>query len=127
MLKRVLILLLCIILVAPTGIRQGIVFSFLLNQATISVLLCVERAKSITLCHGRCYLNKQLLTYALAQEQEQSPAAETIEYKQLVYTVLSLPVVLLPAPGAESSISWYLSHLYREPGLSGIFRPPIYS
>lgn len=122
--KRLLILLLCALLIMPMGLRQGIVFSFLLQQEQIAKLLCVERAKPITRCHGRCYLDKQLRSYLPLQETEASSGDE-IAFKQLVF-ILSQTVGPRLPPGQQQSLEGVAIHrYYPDPPHSGIFRPPI--
>ena len=56
----------------PQLTKIGIFIDFKINQDFIAEVLCINKAKPITVCEGQCYLSEQLKK-AEEQEEKQAP------------------------------------------------------
>lgn len=103
------------------------VLEYAVNYEYISKVLCVNKAKPILHCNGKCHLMKEL---AKAQEGEKQTSShkknstvETVEFFFESYSDLSMFVFQF---NRKKTLHSKYSDLYSHLKLHAIFHPPIF-
>tara|TARA_Y100000815_G_C13112332_1_gene413588 strand:+ start:25 stop:429 length:405 start_codon:yes stop_codon:yes gene_type:complete len=121
LLKKLVAIGLFAILFLPFALKLLIYIEFKVKQDFIAEVLCVNRDKPITMCGGKCYLNKQL-----NKLEEQENDIPDIIYKEIQSCVLSLATFTL------KNNSYYIPEVFTQKSkisilnghLLAVFHPP---
>jgi hypothetical protein len=122
---RILAFFLVTLMLLQTLGQEVLVVDYQLNKARITELYCVNKAKPMLHCNGKCHLAKQLRK----AEGGDKKAPELLA--KVKYEVLPMAALLLPQPQR-----WPLAaRPYARPALTryvavpgrGVFRPPLLS
>jgi hypothetical protein len=73
--------------------KLGIITYFQANQEYIAQVLCINKEKPITMCHGQCFLDRNL---ALADEEmpQQAPAPGKVKIENTIFLGLNVDIQL---------------------------------
>ena len=121
--KSCLAYVLVALVLLQTFSREVLVVDYALNRATITARFCVNKARPLLQCGGRCYLAKQLKQQQERENQLPNPLKERLEMlpvgpaclvppRPATYPAVAAPYHRMPAPAMP------------ELGLRAIFRPP---
>ncbi|MFV5695987.1 hypothetical protein ACM55G_11180 [Flavobacterium sp. LB3P122] len=102
------------------------VLEYAVNYEYISKVLCVNKAKPVMHCNGRCHLMKEL---AKAQEEKQTPSNKkntTFDTIDLILDIKNHLSLLVYNGNTETTIHSKYSNLYSHLNLYSIFHPPIF-
>jgi len=122
--SRLLVIWACIISNLGSMFLLPLIYvDFELRQDYIAKVLCVERNKPMTVCYGRCYLNKNLGKAAEQTENEEKTLATSITF--FFHKVDSL-LSSTPLPGSYLKNTHFVFRDLPVPILrsSNIFHPP---
>ena len=121
--KACLAYVLAALVLLQTFSREVLVVDYALNRATITARFCVNKARPVMRCGGKCYLAKQLKQQQEREDKAANPLKERLEMLPLGPTGL-----VPPRPVAYPAVA---GRYYRQPapriprlGLRAIFRPP---
>ncbi len=82
-------------LMLPLLTKVGILIDFKINQDFIAKVLCINREKPKSTCHGQCYLSEQLKKTE-EQEEKQAPTNKKQQI-EIVYFCSASLFDLLPS------------------------------
>jgi hypothetical protein len=103
------------------------VLEYTVNYEYISKVLCVNKAKPMMHCNGKCHLMKEL---AKAQEEEkQIPSNKknaTFDTFDLILDIKNEFSLLVYSGITKTTIHSKYSNLYSHLSLYSIFRPPVF-
>jgi hypothetical protein len=89
--KRIISVALIILMSVQSFYKLGVITYFQLNREFIAKVLCINKEKPATMCHGQCFLKNKL---DLAEKASDSPAPahagkEKIEFPTFIVCELS--------------------------------------
>jgi type III secretory pathway component EscV len=103
------------------------VLEYAVNYDYISKVLCVNKAKPMMHCNGKCHLMKEL---AKAQETEKQTSSNkknlTVDTVDLILDIKNDFSLFLYNGNAKTTIDSKYSNLYSHLNLYSIFHPPIF-
>ncbi|MFV5691382.1 hypothetical protein ACM55K_05085 [Flavobacterium sp. LT1R49] len=103
------------------------VLEYAVNYEYISKVLCVNKAKPMMHCNGKCHLMKEL---AKAQEEEkQTPSNKkntTFDTVDIILDIKNDFSLLVYNGNTKTTIHSKYSNLYSHLNLYSIFHPPIF-
>lgn len=103
------------------------VLEYAVNYEYISKALCVNKAKPMMHCNGKCHLMKEL---AKAQETEKQTSSNkkntTVEKVDLILDIKNDFSLVVFNGNTKTTIYSKYSNLYSHLNLYSIFHPPIY-
>lgn len=102
------------------------VLEYAVNYEYISKVLCVNKAKPMMHCNGKCHLMKEL---AKAQEAEKQTSSNkknaTVDTVDLILDIKNDFSLLVYNGNTKTTIHSKYSNLYSHLNLYSIFHPPI--
>jgi hypothetical protein len=122
-LKSCFAYLLAALVLLQTFSRELLVVDFALNQATITARYCVNKARPLLHCDGKCYFAKQLKKRQDQENKAPNAAKEKLEMLPTAFLILVPPA---PARWASQPTGY---GAYRPAGVparaaQGVFQPP---
>ena len=115
--------LLISLVLLQTFSREVLVVDFALNRATITARFCVNKARPLLHCDGKCYFAKQLRKQEERENKSAGPLKERLEMLPVAFRSL---VPLVPARWATVPRSYSLHRVAWVPDIAskGVFQPP---
>ncbi|MFV8375207.1 hypothetical protein [Flavobacterium sp. LB1P62] len=102
------------------------VLEYAVNYEYISKVLCVNKAKPMIHCNGKCHLMKEL---AKAQEEKQTSSNKkntTFDTVDLILDIKNDFSLFVYNGNAKTTIHSKYNNLYSHLNLYSIFHPPIF-
>lgn len=103
--------------------RELLVVDFALNQATITARYCVNKARPLLHCDGKCYFAKQL-----KKQQDQENKAPNSAKEKLEMVPTAFLSLVPPAPACWASLptgyGTYTPAWVPTRAAQGVFQPP---
>jgi hypothetical protein len=121
--KSVFAYLLSALVLLQTFSRELLVVDFTLNQATITARFCVNKARPMLHCDGKCYFAKQLKKQEERENKAPNPLKERLEMLPAAFSSWHLQPVRAVAKAAPRYAGFVPEH-YAAP-LNAVFRPPL--
>ncbi|SFQ76325.1 hypothetical protein [Hymenobacter arizonensis] len=120
--KSLLAYVLVALVLLQTFSRELLVVDYALNQATITARFCVNKARPMMHCNGKCYL-VQKMRQRERENQAPSPLKVKLELlpAQFVAVRLSPPQVFA---AKNHRFAWLVPGAYAAP-LGRVFHPPL--
>lgn len=120
--KKVLAIAFIFLLSAQCVFKLTIISYFEANRDYIAEVLCVNKAKPITMCYGQCFLDRNL---SLADDETSKDASSTskLQVETTVFVEHSTKIVLTAYSPKTSRISIPQS-LYNFSAQQSFFHPP---
>lgn len=115
--------LLISLVLLQTFSREMLVVDFTLNQATITARFCVNKARPLLHCDGKCYFAKQLKK----QEERESKAPNSLKERlEMLPTAFSGLVPAAPVRWAATPVSYGPGQpaVVLARAAQGVFQPP---
>ena len=78
--------------------KLGILIDFQIRQDFIAEVLCINKEKPITVCHGQCYLSDQL--QQAEEQQAESTPTRSIETLEVLYVLAKNSIGLSDRPAS---------------------------
>lgn len=123
-LKRLIIIVLCILILSPSFETLFVYASFKLNQKEISKTICVQRKLAFNSCNGRCELQKSIKKYSDNQRKMQDSLKDKLE---LLYVQSTAEVSFDSFPVFESKDNNAVLFDKKPVGASNLtFHPPLW-
>lgn len=121
--KPLLAYVLAALVLLPTFSREVLVVDYALNRATITARFCVNKARPMLHCNGKCYFAKQLRQQQQRENQLPNPLKERLEMLPLGPACLVPP---RPATYPTVAVRYHRQPAPNMPdmGLGAIFCPP---
>ena len=115
--------LLISLVLLQTFSREVLVVDFTLNRASITARFCVNKARPMLHCDGKCYFAKQLKKQEERESKSVNPLKERLEMLPVAFRSL-VPVV--PAVWASTPVGYgpYQSVWVPTNASQGVFHPP---
>jgi hypothetical protein len=122
-LKAFLSYLLISLVLLQTFSREVLVVDFTLNRATITARFCVNKARPMLHCDGKCYFAKQLKKQEERENKSVGPLKERLEMLPIAFRSL---VPAAPARWASGPVGYgpYRSAWVPTTISQGVFHPP---
>jgi hypothetical protein len=122
-LKAFLSYLLISLVLLQTFSREVLVVDFTLNRATITARFCVNKARPMLHCDGKCYFAKQLKKQEERENKSAGPLKERLEMLPVAFRSL---VPAAPARWASAPVGYgpYRSAWVPTTISQGVFHPP---
>ncbi len=122
--RKILSITLLFSLILPYLLNVAIIVNFKINQEFIAKVLCIDKDKPESNCHGTCQLSKQL-----SETDNDDPNKEQNKLKTEVETNLFLrshpkSVNTYALDENEGDANGYYCEFYSSTYLSDIFKPP---
>jgi len=115
--------LLISLVLLQTFSREVLVVDFSLNRAAITARFCVNKARPLLHCDGKCYFAKQLKK----QEDRESKAPNSLKERlEMLPSAFQRLVPAAPRQWASAPMSYGSARPLRAPApiAQGIFQPP---
>lgn len=119
--KKVTSITLVLVLSAQCFYQLGVITYFHINNDYIAEVLCVNKEKPITMCHGQCFLDKSLDLADDAGDEGSLPAVKKIDFP--VFLVCANSYSLTTFSLTNSGYPIYRSGISSE-HIPGLFHPP---
>jgi hypothetical protein len=103
--------------------RELLVVDFTLNQATITARFCVNKARPMLHCDGKCYFAKQLKKQEERESKSAGPLKERLEMLAAAFSTWQ-PQPARVAVRVAPRYSRLTAGTYAAP-LGALFRPPL--
>lgn len=122
--KKITSIALVLILSAQCFYQLGVITYFHLNKDYIAEVLCINKEKPITMCHGQCFLNKNLdITDDAGADKGTLPAGKKIDFPTFLISEIGYSLNALEQQGFGYAV--YLSSISSEYS-SRPFHPPTF-
>lgn len=123
---RILAFFLVTLLLLQTLGQELLVVDYQLNKARITELYCVNKARPMLHCNGKCHLAQQLRKADDAEKKAPAGAPAKVKYEVLptVAFTFAAPVAGRWRWPARCYPGLAAAHLAAVPGV-GVFRPPL--
>jgi hypothetical protein len=115
--------LLILLVLLQTFSREVLVVDFTLHRATITARFCVNKARPMLHCDGKCYFAKQLKKQEDRESKSAGPLKERLEMLPVAFRSL---VPIAPAAWASMPVGYgpYQSAWVPTNASQGVFHPP---
>ena len=115
--------LLISLVLLQTFSREVLVVDFTLHRATITARFCVNKARPMLHCDGKCYFAKQLKKQEERESKSAGPLKERLEMLPVAFRGL---VPTAPARWASGPVGYspYQSAWMPATASQGVFHPP---
>jgi hypothetical protein len=122
--KKITSIALVLILSAQCFYQLGVITYFHLNNDYIAEVLCINKEKPITMCHGKCFLNKNLdVADDAGTDKGTLPAGKKIDFP--TFLVSEVDCSLNTLDQQDPGYSFYRSGISSEHS-PGPFHPPAF-
>lgn len=119
--KKVISIGLIFLLSAQCFYKLGLITYYQLNRDYIAEVLCINKEKPITMCHGQCFLNRNL---DLSEESEGTPASPGKEKVDIPFFLISRGLNAFNALAKPAIMHSAYLRLYTSGYLTVPFHPP---
>lgn len=104
--------------------REVLLVDFTLNQTVITARYCVNKARPMLHCDGKCYFAKKARQQEERQNKSAGPVKERLEMLPVAFgpwpAVAARPTIALASPHYAALVAGH----YAAP-LGSVFRPPL--
>jgi hypothetical protein len=119
--KKVISIALILLLSAQCFYKLGVISYYQLNQNYIAEVLCINKEKPISMCHGKCFLKRNL---HLGEETQKIPASAGKEKIEITFFLISQCCRLSGASSSPAAMNSPYLKIYNSDYTSGTFHPP---
>jgi hypothetical protein len=106
---------------AQSFYQLGLFTYFELNRNYIAEVLCINKEDSMSVCHGQCFLKKNL---NLADDTEKAPVPKTKDKSEIPFFLISDVVSLSQVLPQTSEVNFSIAPSSTIDFPSSIFHPP---
>ena len=122
-LKNIKICFLALCILVNTWMVPLIYLDFEIRKEYIANVLCINQAKTMTVCGGKCYLNDRLRNVADQQGNEAETSTRSFSFsffsQEIIAFQLVPPKIFQEKGSRPLTPQCYTRHFYQ-----GVFRPP---
>jgi hypothetical protein len=104
--------------------KLGVIGYYQLNQDYIAEVLCINKEKPLSTCHGQCFLKQKL---NLAEEKEKAPAPLGKEKIEIIVFLVSQCHYLFKGVPERSILNSAYDQNYSSDHTRSTFHPPCFS
>ncbi|GAB3639026.1 hypothetical protein GCM10027422_46170 [Hymenobacter arcticus] len=115
--------MLAALVLLQTFSRELLVVDFALNQATITARFCVNKARPMLHCNGKCYFAKKLKQQEERESRSAGPLKERLEMLPPAFAAWH-PQAVRPVARVAARYRRLVPGTYAAP-LGTVFRPPL--
>lgn len=121
MAKKITAIALVFLLSAQCLFKLGLITYFEANRDYIAEVLCINKDKPITMCHGTCFLDKNLALADQAENQVPPAGKSKIEIPSFLVTTHTF---LISPPAEIVLMLTPIQLLHHSPHNNAVFHPP---
>lgn len=122
-LKNIKICFLALCILVNTWMVPLIYLDFEIRKEYIVNVLCINQAKPITVCGGKCYLNDRLSNVAEQQGNEAETNTRSISFSFFSQEIIAFQLVS-PKIFRKKDLRPLMPQCYTSDFNKGVFRPP---